>query len=46
MNSKKDAVYGLTDIIPTVIISSANTLEAHLIVKKVQIGIAFPNSLF
>lgn len=29
MNSKKDVIYGLTDIIPTVTISSANTLEAH-----------------
>lgn len=29
MNSKKDAIYGLTDIIPKVTISSANTLIAQ-----------------
>ena len=45
MNSKEDAIYGLTDIIPIVTIRSANTLEAHLTVNKVQNSIAFPNSL-
>lgn len=45
MNSKEDAIYGLTDIIPTVTISSAKSLETHLTVNKVQNCTAFPNSL-